>query len=452
MNGRTGGEPVAYGIDFGTTNSSIAVAYRDRIEVVPAEATGMRDVLPSLIYLHRGRNRAAGQDAIEQFLINGSAKTACSRCELVRTVGGKRDSNCRQFKPGGRCNDARLIAGIKSDLSDTDFVSTHSWATDFTLPDLVAVVIRRLKRAADRATGANVRRVVVGHPVVFVGAEGAHYHERQELAETRLREAAEQAGFEEIVLLDEPEAAVTAENLPEGIALAADFGGGTFDVAVIRFDPDGGEVIGLAGAEVGGEMFDRLLFQDKVASVLHLDDTFRTWGGYRELPNLFRKRMSTLSGLKDLLSDKYTASTLSALMAADPGKRLATVEEIIYGGHAYGFYRAIEQAKIDLSETASTAIEFHRPRIDISIPVRREEFERLIAGHLQTVEDAILRALDMAAVSPESVSLVLRTGGSSSIPAFVRILEKTFDPSVIQERPVYTTVVHGLALHALEQW
>jgi hypothetical chaperone protein len=221
---------------------------------------------------------------------------------------------------------------------------------------------------------------------------------------------------------------------------------------VIRFDPDGGEVIGLAGAEVGGEMFDRLLFQHKVASVLHLGDSFPTPGGYRDLPNLFRKRMSTLSGLRDLLSDKYTASTLSNLMAADPGKRLATVQEIIYGGHAYGFYRAIEQAKIDLSEAASTAIEFHRPGIDISVPVRREEFERLIDGHLQTVEDAILGALDEAAVSPEAVSLVLRTGGSSSIPAFVRILEKTFDPSVIQERPVYTTVVHGLALYALEQW
>ena len=451
MNGRTSGEPLAYGIDFGTTNSSIAVAYRDRIEIVPVEAAGLHDVLPSLIYLHRDRNQAAGQDAIEQFVINGSARTICSQCELVHTIGGKRDSNCRQFKRGGRCNDARLIAGIKSDLSDTDFDSTHSWATDFTIPDLVAVVIRRLKRAADQATGANVRRVVIGHPVVFAGAESRH-HERQELAETRLREAAEQAGFEEIVLLDEPEAALRAEKLPKGIALAADFGGGTFDVAVIRFDPDGGEVIGLAGAEVGGEMFDRLLFQDKVASVLHLNDAFPTSGGYRELPNLFRKRMSTLSGLKDLLNDKYTASTLSNLMAADPGKRLATVEEIIYGGHAYGFYRAIEQAKIDLSETASAAIEFHRAGIDISIPVRREEFEHLIARHLQAVHDAILGALDMAEVSPEAVSLVLRTGGSSSIPAFVRILEETFDPSVIRERPVYTTVVHGLARHALEWW
>ncbi len=50
-----------------------------------------------------------------------------------------------------------------------------------------------------------------------------------------------------------------------------------------------------------------------------------------------------------------------------------------------------------------------------------------------------------AAIGPETISLVLRTGGSSSIPAFVRILEEIFDPSVIQERPVYTTVVHGLA-------
>jgi hypothetical chaperone protein len=453
MIGRRRDDPVAYGIDFGTTNSSIAVAYRNHIEVVPAEATGIREILPSIIYLNRDANRAAGQDAIEQFLITGSAKTACGRCDLVYMVDGKRASDCRQFRPGGSCNNARLISGIKSDLSETDFISTHSWAIDFTLTDLVAIIIRRLKIAADRAIGANVRRLVIGHPVVFAGAEGPHYHDRQELAKTRLLEAAEQAGFEEVVLLDEPAAAVNTEDLRDGIALAADFGGGTFDVAVIQFAPDGGDALGLAGTEVGGEQFDRLLFNDKVAPVLHINDSYRVRaGGYRELPNLFRKRMSTLSGLKDLLGDKYTASTLSELMTADGGNRLAAVENIIYGGHAYGFYRAIEQAKIELSTATSTAIEFHRPGIDISIPVRREEFERLIADHLTAVREAILRALEIAEIGPESVNLVLRTGGSSSIPAFARILEEIFDPAVIQERPVYTTVVHGLAAYALEQW
>ena len=96
------------------------------------------------------------------------------------------------------------------------------------------------------------------------------------MAEQRLRDAAVQAGFNEVVLLDEPAAAVINEDLPEGFALAADFGGGTFDVAVIKFAPDGGDVVALAGVDVGGEQFDRLLFQAKVAPALHLNDTYRS--------------------------------------------------------------------------------------------------------------------------------------------------------------------------------
>jgi hypothetical chaperone protein len=453
MIGRRNDEPVAYGIDFGTTNSSIAVAYRNRIEIIPVESGGMPEILPSIIYLNRDRNRAAGQEAVEQFLVTGSQKTPCGRCNLVHLVDRKRESDCRQFRPGGGCHNARLISGIKSDLSDTDFVSTHSWATDYDLTDLVSVIIRRLKIAADRATGANVRRVVMGHTVVFVGAEGPYYRERQAVAEERLRDAAVEAGFTEVVLLDEPAAAVINEDLRDGVALAADFGGGTFDVAVIKFAPDGGDVVALSGAEVGGEQFDRLLFQAKVAPALHLDDSYEVRPGeYRDLPNQFRKRLATLSGLKNLLSDPNTASILGAFQAATGGGRLKTVENILYGGYAYQFYSAIEQAKITLSTATNATIDFHRPGIDISIPVEREEFEEAIAAPMQSVRDAVLRAVDDAGIRPESINLVLRTGGSSSIPAFVRILEDIFDPSVIQERPVYTTVVHGLAMFALGQW
>src|SRR5262249_40366727 len=98
-------DPVAYGIDFGTTNSSIAVAYRNRIEIVPVEAAGIiREILPSIIYLNRDRNRAAGQDAVEQFLITGAAKTPCGQCDLVYRIDGRRASDCRQFRPSGGCN------------------------------------------------------------------------------------------------------------------------------------------------------------------------------------------------------------------------------------------------------------------------------------------------------------------------------------------------------------
>jgi hypothetical chaperone protein len=446
-------EPVAYGIDLGTTNSSVAVAYRDRIEVIPVESGTTPEILPSIVYLNRDRNRAAGQEAVEQFLITGSQKTACGRCSLVHVIDRHRESACRQFRPGSGCHNARLISGIKSDLSETDFVSTHSWATDFTLTDLVSVIMRRLKVAADRATGANVRRVVLGHPVVFAGTEGPDYRQRQGMAEQRLQDAAAQAGFNEIVLLDEPAAAVINEDLPEGYALAADFGGGTFDVAVIKFAPDGGDVVALAGVDVGGEQFDRLLFQAKMAAALHLNDSYEVRPGVqRSLPHQFRKRMASLSGLKTLLSDPATASTLAEFRGANEGARLAAVETILYGGYAYQFYRAIEEAKIALSTASSSVIDFHRPGIDISIPVRRDEFEDLISEPMEAVRAEILRAVHDAGVTPEDIGLVLRTGGSSSIPAFVRILEDTFDPSAIQERPVYTTVVKGLALYALGLW
>ncbi len=128
------------------------------------------------------------------------------------------------------------------------------------------------------------------------------------------------------------------------------------------------------------------------------------------------------------------------------------VEAILYGGYAYQFYRAIEQAKIALSSAPESVIDFHRPGIDLSVAVRRDEFEDLISEPMQAVRAEILRAVRDAGVTPENIGLVLRTGGSSSIPAFVQILEDIFDPSVIQERPVYTTVVSGLAMYALGLW
>ena len=138
------------------------------------------------------------------------------------------------------------------------------------------------------------------------------------------------------------------EDLLDGYALAADFGGGTFDVAVIRFAPDGGDVVALAGAEIGGEQFDRLLFQAKVAPALHLNESYKVRPDVsRTLPHQFRKRLASLSGLKTLLSDPIDRlDSQPSSAAAKGGERLAAVENILYGGYAYQFYRAIEQAKI----------------------------------------------------------------------------------------------------------
>jgi hypothetical chaperone protein len=190
----------------------------------------------------------------------------------------------------------------------------------------------------------------------------------------------------------------------------------------------------LTGAEIGGEDFDKRMFMAKVAPVLHLTDRYRVGAdpNGQLLPARMLKRLASLS--------------------TPGGERLSAVRSILYDGHAYEFYRAIEEAKIRLSTQNSTNIEFHRPGIDISVPVQRVEFEAMIADLVQVARGAIIQALSESRIGPERVSMVLLTGGSSSVPAFVRMLEEFFDPSIIQQRPVYTAVAEGLARQALGLW
>lgn len=435
---------IAYGIDFGTTNSSIAIAYPDKIEVVRVSSARIREVMPSIVYLHRSGVDAAGEEAVRQYLVTGSARTKCSRCDLVERDRSGIFTDCRQYKPGGGCHDSRIATELKSFLADESFTQTHSWAKDFDLPGLVAIVLRELKLAADRVSGADVRRAVVGYPVLFVGAEGPGSGARQRLARNRLKQAAARAGFHEVEFLEEPAAVVVDEELERGIGVVVDFGGGTFDVAVVELTPDQGDVLALEGGPVGGDLFTRLLFERKVAPAVGLD------GSVRGIPAWLRVRLGSLAGVFQVLSDPTVPALLRE--AARTSAEVRTLEQILYGGFAYQFYKAVEEAKIALSSRQKTSIEFHRSGIDLSIPVSRREFESMIGPHLDRTIELVGVALRRARLTERDVEFVLRTGGSSDIPAFVDRLGALFGSSRVLKRPVYTTVVHGLAAHARARW
>src|SRR6266852_4339630 len=136
--------------------------------------------------------RAAGDEALRTFLVSGHEKTDCWNCPLA-PYGW--DTDCRQYRKGGGCNDARLLSGVKHELAKLGFAGTNSWATDFTVGSLVSVVLRRLKDEADKSVGQPVRRVVVGHPVVFAGADPSDRATSDTEAFSRLERAALEAGF-----------------------------------------------------------------------------------------------------------------------------------------------------------------------------------------------------------------------------------------------------------------
>ncbi len=411
--------PLAYGIDFGTSNSSIAVAYDDGAEVVAVDGSG-RTVLPSIVYVDATRNRLAGIDVVQQYLVANPDR-------------------------------ARLMSSLKTFLTDANLAATESWGQRFTVAELVSIILRQLKVAGDRQVGADITRVVLGHPVLFVGAEGPRYEELQQLALDRLEEAAHRAGFDEVAFLDEPTAALLGEELERGVLMAVDFGGGTFDVSVIELAPDRGDVLAIKGAAIGGELFDALLFDAKLAGPLGLDRSY--WSGHKHLPVPGALReLRTLAGALQMRSADRVVRALDHVRRCQGGDAIATVEEIILGGHAYNFYRSVEQAKIDLSSSGQTSIRFRRPGIDIDEPVSRPELDAMLEANLDVIDNEIDRALVEAGVSSGDVDLVVRTGGSSRLPAFVERLADRFGSDKVVERDAYLTVAKGLGMRALQEW
>ncbi len=424
-------KPLGCAIDFGTTNSSVALIYPDDVRVVRVAEEPQPFSLRSELYLHRDGQRAVGTRAGEQY----------SRTETVRTDG----------EP-----DSRLLKGLKHDLTDGSFKTT-SWGKTFRLPELIGEVIRALKRRAEEEAGSELEKVLLSFPVAFSDGSpiGSDKHRR---GLRTLEEAARWAGFAETTLLPEPEAALWAlEDAVTGNALTVDFGGGTCDIALLRLPharvADESKV--LRGLPIGGERFDAKLFELKMESAFGLRNEFVGRDGKREpFPAHVRVDLRTLSQALRLMRERDTAPLLREYSAREGGDGVAMLSEILYGGHAYNFYGAIEQAKIDLSSQGEAAISFSRRPLGIAVEeeVTRPEFEDAIKVDLDRIDEAVRSVLDEAGLGPDGVDVVLRTGGSSSIPAFLDRLETLVGPEKVIARPVFTTVVYGLGLYGRELW
>ena len=329
-----------------------------------------------------------------------------------------------------------MLSGVKHELAKLGFAGTNSWAPDFSVGSLVSVVLRRLKHEADQSTRHSVECVVVGHPVVFAGADPQHRAASDTEAFRRLEQAARHAGFTEVAFLPEPTAAVIGEHAHRGVEVAVDFGGGTFDVAVLDSRGGAPQVAGTAGIAIGGETLDGILFETVVGPALGLDT----------LPSWLFNELKTASSVRLLMADPG----IPAILARIGGSTAEVVDAILYGGQAYDFYRAIESAKIELSSVASTSLAFGP--LDLHLELRRSTFASMIRPELDLIAATIKQALTAAAVRAGDVDRVLLTGGSAYIPAFRDDLARVFGADRLEQRDAFTAVVHGLGVRAQQLW
>ena len=315
---------------------------------------------------------------------------------------------------------------------------------------MITPILLRIVRAFSTA-GDDADAACVGHPVHFEG-RGAH---RDALALARLGEACRYAGIGRCRMVPEPIAAAVGflHDRPDAgdRVLTVDFGGGTLDFSILgRANAGSGfRVLSTHGVALGGDHIDRCIFRELLFPLLGRGERWRRRGAEREIETRFpfedyEEFLLNWPVTYLLNQNRYTTAVQSCIESGGPARhKFRRLRELIQQNLGYLVFQAIKAFKAELS-TASEAV-LDIPEIDVDVRMTRPEFERLIAEPLADVERAVDATLEGAGMTAQDFDIVLRTGGSSQIPAVRRILDERFPGRVVEHDP-FTSVAAGLAV------
>ena len=343
--------------------------------------------------------------------------------------------------------DTRFIQSFKSFAASSQFQATDIFGRRYTFEDLLSGFLARMRTHAGDALAKGPLTVVVGRPVQFVGAnpDGALALQRYEKAFRRL-------GFQTIRYVYEPVAAAFyfAQRLVGGATvLVADFGGGTSDFSVIRFDRTGGrttsKALSYAGVGVAGDAFDYRIIDNVVSPRLGKGSFYRSLDKTLPVPNRYFTAFARWSQLA-LLKSSRDLRELKSLVRTAVDPRLAAFVELIEDDHGYPLYRAVSSAKAALSGSVSASFSFQAGDIDIQAEIARGDFERWIAPELQMINGALLRALEEAQADLSEIDQVFLTGGSSLVPAVRALFVNKFGADKISTGREFESIAEGLGL------
>ena len=417
----------AFGLDFGTTNSVLAIAQDGLVEIADIDPFSQsKKTLKSVIFFDEDKNPSVGEKAIEQYIEFGGSY-------------------------------GRFMQSIKAFLPDRNFTETFVFGKRFEIEDLVSLILKEIKHRGELQVGHVVDTVVLGRPVVF-----SEDRENDLLAEERLRTAALKAGFLNIHFLYEPIAATlayesTLKENEEKLVFMGDFGGGTSDFVIMRLrggkhDPKASrkqDILSVGGVYVGGDSFDSALMWHKVARHFGRDTKHKSVTGQELDMPVWIPRTLCQWHLIPRLRDKKTLETIRSIKTtADDRQSIQNLEELILGNLGYMIFRSIEQAKCVLSDQNLSQITFSEGGIAIKESIDRAEFEGLSAEEIAKIGNCANETLLRSGVPTKAIDLVLLTGGSSFIPVVQQIFTEKFGKAKMYPIDAFTSVAYGLGLYA----
>jgi len=427
--------PTAVGIDFGTTNSSLALATGQSVELANFSFLGSSTPsYRSVIYL-----------------------------ELLRTASGARKSMALTGPEAiERYLDAdekgRLIQSLKSHLPSRTLTGTAIFGRSYTVETLIARMVRDMRAKVEQQWQREVKSAIVGRPVRFVGSDGV---EDDEFAVSRLRAAFLQAGFEHVEFELEPIAAAYAYEATldhDELILIGDFGGGTSDFSLLKVGPGvrtrskrSEELLASGGVGLAGDAFDARLVRKLVSPALGSEALAKSFGKllpavpawiYANLERWHYLSFLRTSNVREILRGAEVRSLEPDKISA----LIALIEEDL----GYQLHRAVQKVKTELSSQDEAEFRFSDGSLELAINVQRKDFESWIAEDLAAVEGCVDGVLAQAGIKPSQVDRVFLTGGSSFVPAVRKIFATRFGEERIRCGNEFTSVAYGLALRGLE--
>jgi molecular chaperone DnaK len=346
------------GIDLGTTNSVVAVMQGGEPTVIPNQE-GARTT-PSVVAITKSGERLVGQVAKRQSITNPE-NTVYS---IKRFIGRRFD----EVQEEAKRVPYKVVKGPHDD------VRVEISGKAYTPQELSAMILQKLKSAAEDFLGEKVTKAVITVP--------AYFNDSQRQA---TKQAGEIAGLEVPRIINEPTAAALAYGLDkkkdETIAVY-DLGGGTFDISILEVGEGVVEVKSTNGdTHLGGDDIDQRIIEWIVAE--------------------FKKEQGI-----DLSKDRMAIQRLK---------------------------EAAEKAKIELSQLMETEINLPFVTADASGPkhlqlkLTRSKLEQLMEDLLQRTVGPVKQALSDAGLTPDKIDEVVLVGGSTRIPRVVEIVKGLFN-------------------------
>lgn len=409
----------ACGLDFGTSNSGVALPTARGVELASVEDGGPS--IPSAIFFpaDAAQHATYGRAAMREYLDGVPGRLMRSLKSLL----------------GSRLIHERTVVGDRS----------------LAFTDILALYLRMLRERAQAVADAPLTAVVLGRPVRFVDDDPA----RDADAQATLAACAREAGFRDIEFQLEPIAAAFDYErgiVREEVLLVVDVGGGTADFSVIRVGPDrrtrvdrSGDVLANDGIHIAGTDFDTRLHLAWVMPALGYGATSRRG---LAMPSPLFFDLSTWHRI-NLLHGAATRETLRELREffVDAGQ-YERLRRVVDGRLGHELLSRTEAAKIVLSQAAHDRIDLGHVEAGLSIPVTRAALEARLADLLSRLVAIGVATVRAAGLAPAAVSTVYFTGGSSGMAALREAFAPAFPASSIVTGDLFGSVVSGLGLDA----